>query len=135
MYGKLSSNLKRDSFWESGPCQSFAHTFFRIQVYEYDASAKIGSICFIWKVPEETDQVCQHQTERSRKTTPNVRNTIRSKVFMRKVWKYCNSIPNSPAWYCWISDGKSTTVSLNLHLHFCYVRVSMYKNGSSCIIK
>ena len=33
-------------------------------MYKYNASAKIRNICFIWKVPEETDQVRQHQTVR-----------------------------------------------------------------------
>ena len=33
-------------------------------MYKYNAIAKIGNICFIWKVPEETDQVRQHQTVR-----------------------------------------------------------------------
>ena len=33
-------------------------------MYKYNASVKIGNICFIWKVPEETDQVRQHQTVR-----------------------------------------------------------------------
>ena len=53
-------------------------------MYEYDASAKIGSICFIWKVPEETDQVRQHQTERSRKTTPNFETLLEAKYLREK---------------------------------------------------
>ena len=89
MYGKLSSNLKWDSFWESTPCQSFAHTFsktcFRIQVYKYNASAKIGNICFIWKVPEETDQVRQHQTVREvEKLLPMFETRLEAKYLCEK---------------------------------------------------
>ena len=31
-------------------------------MYKYSASAKIRNICFIWKIPEETDLVRQDQT-------------------------------------------------------------------------
>ena len=33
-------------------------------MYKYNANAKIENISFIWKVPEEKDQVHQHQTVR-----------------------------------------------------------------------
>ena len=62
-------------------------------MYKYHACAKIGNICFIWKVLEKKDQVRQYK--RSRKTTPNVPNTIRSKVFTQKIRIYCNSILNT----------------------------------------
>ena len=104
-------------------------------MYKYNASAKFGNICFIWKVPEETDQVRQHQTVGEvEKLLPMFETRLEAK-YLRE--KYENIATVSPILRCNIVEflmEKSTTVSLNLRLHFFYVRVSVYKIGSSCII-
>ena len=54
-------------------------------MYKYNASAKIRNICFIWKVPEETDQVRQHQTVREvEKLLPMFETRLEAKYLCEK---------------------------------------------------
>ena len=54
-------------------------------MYKYNASAKIGNICFIWKVHEETDQVRQHQIVREiEKLLPMFETRLEAKCLSEK---------------------------------------------------
>ena len=63
-------------------------------MYKYNTSAKIGNICFIWKVPEETGQVRQHQTVREvEKLLPMLETRLETKYLSEK---YENNASVSP---------------------------------------
>ena len=51
--------LRKCTFSKFG---AFSKTSFRIQLYKCNANAKSGNIGFIWNVPDEVDQVHEHQT-------------------------------------------------------------------------
>ena len=54
-------------------------------MHKYNASAKIGNICFIWKVHEETDQVRQHQIVREvEKLLPMFETRLEAKYLREK---------------------------------------------------